>query len=190
MLTSLINVSQIPNASGTTGVQLMGNVTNKDGTQTQPIKVAVSGAGVAQLSSGGQSSGSLIAQQQVGDGQSNISFHVDTNLIFSFFFLASLFLVQSTAANGSATSSATATAAKNGRQTEEQTAQQLTLVAPCSGCLPFRLVVFDSRLLLLKRVMIRFPLVIPSPGRRKSRLIVECSLFILKKHVRKKERNN
>ena len=87
MLTSLINVSQIPNASGTTGVQLMGNVTNKDGTQTQPIKVAVSGAGVAQLSSGGQSSGSLIAQQQVGDGQSNISFHVDTNLIFSFFFL-------------------------------------------------------------------------------------------------------
>ena len=88
MLTSLINVSQIPNASGTTGVQLMGNVTNKDGTQTQPIKVAVSGAGVAQLSSGGQSSGSLIAQQQVGNRQSNISFHVDTNLIFfSFFFL-------------------------------------------------------------------------------------------------------
>ncbi len=58
---------QIPNASGAAGVQLMGNVTTKDGTQAQPLKVAVtSGAGVAQLSSGGQSSGSLIAQQQVG----------------------------------------------------------------------------------------------------------------------------
>ncbi|XP_046636370.1 transcription factor SPT20 homolog isoform X1 [Daphnia pulicaria] len=56
----------IPNASGATGVQLMGNVATKDGTQAQPLKVAVTtGAGVAQLSSGGQSSGSLLAQQQV-----------------------------------------------------------------------------------------------------------------------------
>jgi hypothetical protein len=44
----------------------MGNVATKDGTQAQPLKVAVTtGAGVAQLSSGGQSSGSLLAQQQV-----------------------------------------------------------------------------------------------------------------------------
>ena len=44
----------------------MGNVGTKDGSQAQPLKVAVtSGAGVAQLSSGGQSSGSLLAQQQV-----------------------------------------------------------------------------------------------------------------------------
>ena len=47
-------------------MQLVGNVATKDGSQTQPLKVAVTtGAGVAQLSSGGQSSGSLLAQQQV-----------------------------------------------------------------------------------------------------------------------------
>lgn len=42
----------------------MSSVANKDG--TQPLKVAVTtGASVAQLSSGGQSSGSLLAHQQV-----------------------------------------------------------------------------------------------------------------------------
>lgn len=47
-------------------MQLVGNVATKDGSQTQPLKVAVTtGTGVAQLSSGGQSSGSLLAQQQV-----------------------------------------------------------------------------------------------------------------------------
>ena len=47
-------------------MKLVGNVATKDGSQTQPLKVAVTtGAGVAQLSSGGQSSGSLLAQQQV-----------------------------------------------------------------------------------------------------------------------------
>nr|CAH0111903.1 unnamed protein product [Daphnia galeata] len=56
----------IPNASGASGVQLVGNVATKDGSQTQPLKVAVTtGTGVAQLSSGGQSSGSLLAQQQL-----------------------------------------------------------------------------------------------------------------------------
>lgn len=113
---------QLPNASGATA-QLMGNVTTKDGSQTQPLKVAVtSGTGVAQLSSGGQSSGSLLAQQQVvrkAKEKSTFCVRHEFNIVS----IGSIL----TASTGSATSSANSAAAKNGNQTEKQTAQQLTL---------------------------------------------------------------